>query len=80
MVGLRVVSLGAGNDFYDGRGGTLNGYVSGDEGNDTLYGGGGNDDLRGGDGNDVLDGGGGAGASSVGLGNDLYLVDQPSDS
>jgi Ca2+-binding RTX toxin-like protein len=52
-----VVSLGAGNDCFDGRGG--NDSISGDSGNDTLRGQAGNDTLDGGTGRDRLFGGDG---------------------
>lgn len=54
------VFLEGGNDTYDGRNGTLNGYVLGGTGNDVLYGGDGIDDLEGSEGDDWLAGGLGA--------------------
>ena len=62
------VSLGLGNDTYDGRGGTIDGIIFGGDGNDKLFSGsgdneihgdGGNDQLMGGAGRDILDGGSG---------------------
>lgn len=34
---IGVVELGNGDDLFDGRGGTVSGYVSGGDGNDTYY-------------------------------------------
>jgi Ca2+-binding RTX toxin-like protein len=53
-----TVHLGAGNDVFDGTGGTSGG-VYGDGGNDVLIGGPRGDYLHGGAGNDTLTGGGG---------------------
>jgi Ca2+-binding RTX toxin-like protein len=53
------VSLGKGNDLYDGRGGTAPSSLYLGDNDDVAYGGSGNDQLRGEAGNDVLDGGGG---------------------
>ena len=54
------VLLGAGNDEFDGRGGTVTGVVDGGAGNDVIRGGAGNDTLNGGAGNDTVAGGAGA--------------------
>ena len=54
------VSLGGGNDTYNGSGGgVVDGTVFGGDGNDRLIGGARNDSLSGGPGNDTLTGGGG---------------------
>ncbi len=86
MVG--AISLGLGDDLYDGRGGRVAGTVDGSFGIDTLLGGAlgetfsggqGNDVLDGGGGNDVLDGGIGADAVLGGLGNDTLLGQDGND-
>jgi Ca2+-binding RTX toxin-like protein len=64
------VLLSAGNDLFDGRGGTVNGTVYGGDGNDTLIGGNGKDYLAGGDGNDILRGNGGDDLLDGGAGSD----------
>ncbi|NBB16569.1 hypothetical protein GVN21_14495 [Caulobacter sp. SLTY] len=53
--------------------------LDGGDGKDLLYGGLGADDLIGGAGGDLLDGGAGADAMAGGLGDDIYLVDDLSD-
>jgi Ca2+-binding RTX toxin-like protein len=53
------VSLGSGNDIYDGSGGEVDGYVFGWEGNDQITGGTRSDLLYGGDGKDKIAGAGG---------------------
>lgn len=55
------ITLGAGADLYDGRGGLVSGMISSGDGNDTLIGGAGDDVLVGGLGRDRLDGGKGGG-------------------
>jgi Ca2+-binding RTX toxin-like protein len=50
-----AVSLGEGNDLYDGRGGTVTGRVSGDNGDDRFILGTGVETIDGGYGNDTLD-------------------------
>jgi Ca2+-binding RTX toxin-like protein len=54
--------------------------IFGLQGNDSLKGLGDNDTLDGADGNDTLDGGLGADSLNGGVGNDLYIVDNLSDS
>jgi Ca2+-binding RTX toxin-like protein len=54
------VSLGAGDDRFDGSLGSQLGLIDGGDGSDVLIGGGGTDRLMGGGGADLLDGGGGA--------------------
>lgn len=53
--------------------------LQGNQGNDTLNGGEGSDVLYGGDGNDSLIGGLGADTLTGGAGNDIYIVDNYSD-
>jgi Ca2+-binding RTX toxin-like protein len=53
------IDLDMGNDLYDGRGGTITGYVSLGHGNDTAYGGGGDETFADGIGDDFIDGGSG---------------------
>ncbi|MBG1269270.1 ELWxxDGT repeat protein [Nostoc sp. WHI] len=53
--------------------------LSGEDGNDSLIGGSGNDTLFGGAGNDTLDGGLGIDSLDGGIGNDIYTVDNLSD-
>ncbi|MEQ1490047.1 MAG: FG-GAP-like repeat-containing protein [Terricaulis sp.] len=54
-----LIRLGAGNDQYNGRDGSVSGTVFGDGGDDNLIGGAQSDVLSGGADNDILDGGGG---------------------
>ncbi|OYD92880.1 hypothetical protein CDG76_19380 [Nostoc sp. 'Peltigera membranacea cyanobiont' 210A] len=54
--------------------------LSGEDGNDSLIGGAGNDTLFGGAGDDTLDGGVGIDSFDGGVGNDIYIVDNLSDS
>lgn len=65
------VILSLGNDSYDGRGGSVAGYIDGGIGNDTLRGGGIDDDLRGGVDADLLIGGDGDDSLSGSDGDDL---------
>ena len=64
------VSLGGGDDLYDGRLGTINGNVLGGDGTDRLYAGVGDNRLFGQNGNDTLIGGAGADYLSGGSGAD----------
>lgn len=73
------VLLSAGNDLYDGRGGTVNGTVYGGNGHDTLIGGNGQDYLVGGFGNDVLRGNGGNDWLDGGVGSDILQGDGGND-
>ncbi|OWJ61998.1 calcium-binding protein [Inquilinus limosus] len=68
------VVLGAGNDYYDGRSGRLDGAVSGDAGDDTLLCGAGDNVLDGGAGGDVMQGG--AGNDTYGVDSALDMVDE----
>ncbi|HEX8232654.1 MAG TPA: M10 family metallopeptidase C-terminal domain-containing protein [Caulobacteraceae bacterium] len=61
------VLLSSGDDGFDGRGGTVSGFVGGYEGNDTLRGGHGEDQLIGGEGADRLNGGRGDDVFSYGF-------------
>lgn len=64
------VALDLGNDIYDGRGGTINGIIFGNDGNDKLYAGVGDNELHGDAGNDTLIGGAGEDALNGGAGTD----------
>ncbi|MFT3987270.1 hypothetical protein [Aestuariivirga sp.] len=64
------VALNAGNDVFDGRGGTVIGTIDGGDGNDTLTGGISDDVLLGGVGNDFLRGMLGEDTLRGGLGKD----------
>jgi Ca2+-binding RTX toxin-like protein len=68
------VVLGSQDDLYDGRLGTLDGTLSGDDGNDTLLCGAGDNTLYGGAGIDVMQGG--AGNDTYGVDNALDTVDE----
>jgi VCBS repeat-containing protein len=74
------VTLGAGVDLYDGRGGTLNGFLNGGDGVDLLFGGSGSDQLNGDNGSDRLEGGGGADTLNGGAGADVFVYSAVSDS
>ncbi|MCJ8056796.1 M10 family metallopeptidase C-terminal domain-containing protein, partial [Shinella curvata] len=74
------VLLGAGNDFYDGRKGSLKGEVLGGVGNDKIYGGSANDILRGESGNDSILGGSGADNLYGGAGADMFIYRSVKDS
>lgn len=74
------VLLGAGNDFYDGRKGSLKGEVLGGVGNDKIYGGSANDILRGESGNDSILGGVGADNLYGGAGADMFIYRSVKDS
>lgn len=67
------VFLGAGNDTYDGRKGSLKGEVLGGIGNDKIYGGTANDTFRGEVGNDLITGGVGADNLYGGAGADMFI-------
>lgn len=86
--GSDTVLLGAGADTYNGRGGTVIGWVKGEAGTDILLGGanvdwldGGTegDALSGSGGNDVLIGGAGADLMVGGAGNDTFSVENAGD-
>lgn len=72
LQGGNGVSLGGGNDLFDGRNGTQVGFVDGGSGNDTIYGGAGADSLFGNLGVDMLFGGGGG--DTINGGNDGDLI------
>ncbi|MBN4005470.1 ELWxxDGT repeat protein [Nostoc sp. LPT] len=61
-------------------GNTAANILNGVDGNDSLIGGAGNDSLIGGAGDDTLDGGVGIESFDGGVGNDIYIVDNLSDS
>ena len=70
-------SGGAGNDQFLGSDGADRFF--GGAGNDSFFGGAGDDGFDGGAGNDTMDGGTGVDWMSGKLGDDLYVVDSPSD-
>ena len=65
------IFLGGGDDLYDGRLGTVDGAVNGEDGNDRLYAGADSATLIGGYGEDTLIGGAGADYLSGGPGSDI---------
>ncbi len=76
------ISLGDGDDLYDGRDGLLSGFLFSADGADTLLGGrngenmnagSGDDIVEGGAGNDTLSGGGGDDDIEAGEGDDLVI-------
>ena len=67
------ITLGAGNDRYEGGSGKVTGLVDGGDDNDTLAGGAFHDDFDGGSGDDTLVGRGGDDALAGGTGNDFIL-------
>ncbi len=64
------ILLNEGDDFYDGRGGTVTDAVDMGQGNDHAYGGSGREFLIGGEGRDALFGNGGDDTLEGGTGND----------
>jgi Ca2+-binding RTX toxin-like protein len=81
-----VLSLGIEDLWLTGAaninatGNTQNNSLSGNSGDNVLAGGAGADSLYGGDGNDTLEGGADSDSMFGGLGDDIYIVDQASDS
>ncbi|KAB0266530.1 Calx-beta domain-containing protein [Microvirga brassicacearum] len=73
------VVLEAGDDTYDGRGGSVTGTVDLGDGADTAYGGAGDEVILGGTGADWLDGGAGADQMDGGGDDDTYVVDNVGD-
>ncbi|NIX77125.1 calcium-binding protein [Microvirga terricola] len=82
------ISLGNGNDFYNGANGHVQGSISGGSGNDTLIGGTDSEGMNGGSGDDLLQGNAGndtlSGSTnndtvSGGAGNDLVNGDAGND-
>jgi Ca2+-binding RTX toxin-like protein len=80
------VSLGRGDDLYDGRGGLVQGEVNGGGGDDRVLGGGhddilvgcyGDDVIRGGRGDDTITGGPGSDLISGGAGADSFVIAHP---
>jgi VCBS repeat-containing protein len=74
------VALNAGDDFYDGTGGTVSGTVDASGGRDLLIGGTSVDRLNGGDGDDRIYGGGGADVLTGGLDADVFYYSARTDS
>ena len=72
-----ALSLGAGGDLFDGRGGTVSGQVAGGDGNDVLIAGAGVTRLDGGTGNDLLVGNAAGSSLSGGDGSDSFLFLAP---
>jgi serralysin len=66
--GAVALDLGAGDDFYDGRNGTVIGIVKLGDNDDVAYGGDGNEIFSGGTGSNTIDGGGGNDTIIGGLG------------
>ncbi len=62
-----------GDDYYDGRSGTVGGVISGFAGNDTLLAGAGNNRIEGGYGADYISGGAGADTLVGGAGKDTLI-------
>jgi serralysin len=67
------ISLGAGNDRYEGGSGKVSGLIDGGDDNDTLSGGALHDDFDGGNGDDTLAGRSGDDALDGDSGNDFIL-------
>jgi Ca2+-binding RTX toxin-like protein len=68
ITGAVALDLGAGDDFYDGRDGTVIGIVKLGDNDDVAYGGDGNEIFSGGTGSNTIDGGGGNDTIIGGLG------------
>lgn len=73
------IDLGAQNDVYAGGNGTIEGIVSGGQGNDTLRGGSEDNLLNGDEGNDVIRGAAGEDEINGGDGNDALLGGRDDD-
>lgn len=74
------VALGAEDDLFDGRGGSVTGIVDGGTGYDMIFGGSRSDRLIGGDGNDWIHGGGKSDELDGGAGRDVFAYSALSDS
>ncbi|HLZ77533.1 calcium-binding protein [Phenylobacterium sp.] len=74
-----AISLGAGNDTYNGSAGTVTGLVSGNDGDDVLVGGAAADSLQGNAGNDTENGGAGDDIVVGGKDNDSQTGDAGND-
>src|SRR5215510_13214583 len=77
LTGIENLAGSAFGDVLSGDGGDNVLYGEGDQ--DWLEGNGGTDTLFGGQGNDILKGGGGADTMLGGIGDDLYVVDSSAD-
>jgi len=71
--------MGDGEDYYDGRLGSIIGIIDGGADNDILFGGADSETLVGGDGRDVLNGGGGNDVLTGGAGGDIFALSAGSD-
>jgi hypothetical protein len=71
--------MGQGDDLLDGRSTQAKLTISGDEGNDVLFGGSNTDTLSGGDGDDILSGGAGKDTIKGGSGKDLFIYTKKQD-
>jgi Ca2+-binding RTX toxin-like protein len=74
-----AVSLGQGDDTYDGRGGTVAGIIYLGNGNNTAYGGTGVETINGGSGIDDITAGGGNDSLDGGGGNDVMRGNEGAD-
>lgn len=68
-----------GSAAINGTGNALSNWIEGNAAANVLNGGGGNDTIIGGDGNDTLNGGTALATLIGGLGDDVYIVDTPTD-
>ncbi len=66
--GAAALSLGAGDDLYDGRSGTVVGIIDLGDDDDVAYGGTGSETFSAGKGSNVIDGGGGHDTFILGIG------------
>ncbi|MEO0911983.1 MAG: calcium-binding protein [Pseudomonadota bacterium] len=73
------VVLDGGDDFYNGRDGSVSGTVFGEAGADIILGGVGDEDLNGGFGNDIIKGGAGVDIVAGASGNDFLHGEQGND-
>ena len=71
--------MGEGEDYYDGRLGSITGAIDGGAGDDILFGGAGGETLLGGEGRDVLNGGGGDDVLTGGAGGDVFVLGAGAD-
>ena len=73
------VLLGGGNDSFDGRGGSILGLISTEDGDDWVRGGGSNNDIDGGRGDDNLAGNAGEDTIRGGRGRDILFGGEDND-